>query len=109
MHIKTGSGNNTKDLQTETIDWQCQIRWRSPSAFLILNDGEDKQKFRKSEIRILIIYIPARELQVMESQWYKYIATLLFLLSPKQRENKEYSLSFHLIIWDVVKWEYSGV
>ena len=60
-------------------------------------------------MRILIICITAGELEVMESQWYKYIATLLFLLSPNQSENKEYSLSFHFTVWDVGKGEYSAI
>lgn len=34
----------------------------SQSAFLILTDGEDKEKYRKSEIRNLIIYISDRDL-----------------------------------------------
>lgn len=89
-------------------DWQCQTIWRSPNAFLILIEREDRQKFRKSEIRILTIYIPARNLQIMESLWHKYIATFLFPLSLNQRENKEYSLFFYFM-WDVVKWEYSVI
>lgn len=56
----------------------------------------------------MTIYIPARNLQIMESLWYKYIATILFARSLKQSDNKEYSLFFHFM-WDVVKWEYSAI